>query len=306
MCHQLMITKSWECILGDLDYGQAKGLGLALYELDSSKDWETHLMHIFKSCVVHFQRNLFNKHFSQETYNLAKSILNAPSQESVESILNAIESSDESGAKDWAKYYKTPWIISSLNINMSKMERQIWRKYGNNTNAAEAAHALINREGKQLKLLSAILWHDEKLLKIKSTQDNSGVPYTRCDKSEVKRQQIASNRKAAKYNKKNETKNSCKRKTSSINSNEKRLRLAETVSNTTNLEDINNEIRVENLGRSSTSSINKENEVMLNIELEERKLALLERQAKLRKEVAEAEAIELQNRQLKISMGLTL
>ncbi|CAB4430427.1 unnamed protein product [Rhizophagus irregularis] len=69
---------------------------------------------------------------------------------------------------------------------------------------------------------------------------------------------------------------------------------------------MNNEIRVENLGRSSTSSINKENEVMLNIKLEERKLALLERQAKLRKEVAEAEAIELQNRQLKISMGLTL
>ena len=109
---------------------------------------------------------------------------------------------------------------------------------------------------------------------------------------------------AAKYNKKNETKNSCKRKTSSINSNEKRLRhdtnsqitnniLAETVSNTTNLEDINNEIRVENLGRPSTSSINKENEVMLNIELEERKLVLLEHQAKLRKEVAEAEAIEL-------------
>lgn len=32
---------------------------------------------------------------------------------------------------------------------------------------------------------------------------------------------------------------------------------------------------------------------MLNIELEERKLVLLERQAKLRKEVAEAEAIEL-------------
>ena len=48
--------KGWECILGDLDSRQAKGLGLALYELDSSKDWETHLMHIFKSCVVHFQR----------------------------------------------------------------------------------------------------------------------------------------------------------------------------------------------------------------------------------------------------------
>ncbi|GES74451.1 hypothetical protein GLOIN_2v1771782 [Rhizophagus clarus] len=72
--------------------------------------------------------------------------------------------------------------------------------------------------------------------------------------------------------------------------------LAEIGSNTTSLEDINNEIRVENLGRIYINSINKENEVMLNIELEERKLALLERQVKLRKEVAEAETIELQNR----------
>lgn len=116
-----------------------------------------HLMHIFKSCLIHFQRNLFNKHFSHEIYNLAKSILNAPSQEIVESILDKIELSDELGAKEWAKYYKTPWIISSLNVHMSKMERNIWRKYNNNTNAAEATHALINKEGKQLKLLSAIL-----------------------------------------------------------------------------------------------------------------------------------------------------
>ncbi len=48
--------KGWECILADLDIRQAKGLGLALYELDPSKDWETHLMHIYKSCVIHFQR----------------------------------------------------------------------------------------------------------------------------------------------------------------------------------------------------------------------------------------------------------
>jgi len=48
--------KGWECILGDLDSRQAKGLGLALYELDPSKDWETHLTYIFKSCVIHFQR----------------------------------------------------------------------------------------------------------------------------------------------------------------------------------------------------------------------------------------------------------
>ena len=37
--------------------------------------------------------------------------------------------------------------------------------------------------------------HDEKLLKIRNIHDDSGIPYTRCDKSEVKRQQIESNHK---------------------------------------------------------------------------------------------------------------
>lgn len=64
-----------------------------------------------------------------------------------------------------------------------------------------------------------------------------------------------------------------------------------------------NEIWVVDLERPFTNSINKENE---SIELEERKMALLERQVKLRKEMAEAEAIELKNKQLKMSLGLTL
>ncbi|CAG8713445.1 24495_t:CDS:1, partial [Cetraspora pellucida] len=51
---------------------------------------------------------------------------------------------------------------------------------------------------------------------------------------------------------------------------------------------------------------NKENDPLLSIELEERKLALLEHQIKANKEAAEAEAIELQNRQLKISLGLDI
>ncbi len=37
------------------------------------------------------------------------------------------------------------------------MDVEIWNQYGNNTNTAEAAHSLVNRTGKQLKLLSAIL-----------------------------------------------------------------------------------------------------------------------------------------------------
>ncbi|CAG8729620.1 34515_t:CDS:2 [Racocetra persica] len=81
-----------------------------------------------------------------EIYDLAKSILNAPSQELVKSILDKIKLSDKPGAKEWANYYKTPWIISSLNVHMSKMERNIWRKHDDNTNSAESAHALANKE----------------------------------------------------------------------------------------------------------------------------------------------------------------
>ena len=100
---------------------------------------------------------------------------------------------------------------------------------------------------------------------------------------------------ATRSNKKSETKNPQKRKAASISTKEKRLHhdqitsevMVEMVSNR------NNEVRVENLESSSA-----------NIELEERKLALLERQVKLRKEAAEAEAIELKNQQLKMSLGL--
>ena len=68
-----------------------------------------------------------------------------------------------------------------------------------------------------------------------------------------------------------------------------------------NLQDRNNEIQID-----LENTYNKENGIILSIELEERKLALLECQVKLKKEKTEAEAIELQNQQLKISLGLTL
>jgi hypothetical protein len=44
-----------------------------------------------------------------------------------------------------------------LNLNASKINSEIWASSENNTNVAEAAHSLANREGKQLKLLTAII-----------------------------------------------------------------------------------------------------------------------------------------------------
>jgi len=48
-------------------------------------------------------------------------------------------------------------VLSSLNQFISNIDHEIWNKSGSNTNNAEAAHSMVNREGKQLKLLSAIL-----------------------------------------------------------------------------------------------------------------------------------------------------
>ena len=40
---------------------------------------------------------------------------------------------------------------------ISNIDHEIWNKSGSNTNNAKTAHSMANREGKQLKLLSAIL-----------------------------------------------------------------------------------------------------------------------------------------------------
>ncbi|CAG8540149.1 9869_t:CDS:1, partial [Dentiscutata heterogama] len=70
------------------------------------------------------------------------------------------------------------------------------------------------------------------------------------------------------------------------------------------LHDQKYKIQVENSKTILTNEINQES--VSYIELEKRKIALLEYQAKLRKELAKAETIKLQNQQLKINLGLPL
>ncbi|RIA90844.1 hypothetical protein C1645_822854 [Glomus cerebriforme] len=70
------------------------------------------------------------------------------------------KSSIEEVYEYWIQYYCQPYVLASLNKYISNMENEVWEQYGNNINAAEAAHAQANREGKQLKLLTAIIWSD--------------------------------------------------------------------------------------------------------------------------------------------------
>ncbi|CAG8715895.1 5311_t:CDS:2, partial [Dentiscutata heterogama] len=46
--------------------------------------------------------------------------------------------------------------LASLNYNYSNIAEEDWHSAGENTNAAESAHADANREGTQMSLLLAI------------------------------------------------------------------------------------------------------------------------------------------------------
>ncbi|PKY24989.1 hypothetical protein RhiirB3_439761 [Rhizophagus irregularis] len=126
----------------------------------------------------------------------------------------------------------------------------------------KVAHTMVNKEGKQLSLLSAISRgkrYDERCYKTIEIHDKTGVPYTHQDKSEVKRIQ-----------------RSIKRKEDSASENE------ETALPKTN----NNEL--------------------LKLDIEERKMILREREIKIRAAEAEArlieakaEALELENQKKK-------
>ncbi|CAG8613730.1 1620_t:CDS:2 [Racocetra persica] len=79
---------------------------------------------------------------------------------------------------DWVQYYKKPYIIAFLNPNISKISYDSWHATPNNMNCAESAHAMSNCEGKQLKLMIAILSQDKsgiarKKLAIKRSTNSS-------------------------------------------------------------------------------------------------------------------------------------
>ncbi|CAB5360382.1 unnamed protein product [Rhizophagus irregularis] len=290
------------CILADLDTAQAKGLGLALHDLDHEKSWETHLTFILKTCLVHFERNLFHKTFTISTKNLIRQIPNATSKEQVHDLLQQIEDTNDEGIKEWLNYYRQSYVLSSLNKYVSNVDHEIWNKSGSDTNNAEAAHSMANREGKQLKLLSAILKgkrYDARCYTTIEVHDKNGVPYTHRDKSDVKRLQNSIVRKTSRIQKNKVSlndklpKSSKKRKLSPSNSRTP-IRSKENHERAENILSDNEE-------ETFSKEIHKKN---LELELKEKEIILREREIKARVAEAEArmmeakaEALEIENQQ---------
>ncbi|RGB33580.1 hypothetical protein C1646_761569 [Rhizophagus diaphanus] len=239
------------CILADLDAAQAKGLGLALHDLDHEKSWETHLTFILKTCLVHFE-----------------------SKEQVHDLLQQIEDTNDEGIKEWLNYYRQSYVLSSLNKYVSNVDHEIWNKSGSDTNNAEAAHSMANREGKQLKLLSAILKgkrYDARCYTTIEVHDKNGVLYTHRDISDVKRLQ-----------------NSIVRKTSRIQKNKENHERAENILSDNEEETFSKEIHKKNLELEL-----KEKEIILR----EHEIKARVAEAEVRMMEAKAEALEIENQQ---------
>ncbi|CAB4439648.1 unnamed protein product [Rhizophagus irregularis] len=220
--------------------------------------------------------------------------MNASSKDEVNILLQQIKDTNDDGIEDWLKYYKQPYVLSSLNQFISNIDHEIWRKSGGNTNNAEAAHSMVNREGKQLKLLSAILRgkrYDERCYKTIEIHNKAGVSYTHTDKSEIKRTCGSITRKGFRNQKNKESVIDLTNDELSNKSSSKRK-----LSPSTNRKS----------SKKSRKEPSENDNEILELEIEERKMALRERAIKartaeveVRKLEVEVEALELANLQQK-------
>ncbi|CAG8716512.1 1500_t:CDS:2 [Funneliformis mosseae] len=184
--------------------------------------------------------------------------MKATSQIELEQIFLDIETSGENG------------IEASFNSLISLMDPEIWNRCENNTNAAEAAHALAIRTSKQLKLLTEIL--------LNSSSFSSSL-YEARQKSN-KKTSTAINRKEKRNQKSNENSEKALGKRKYLRSTTKKMQPV-----------IISENDSEEVRR-----------IYLELEIEERKMSLKERDIALKKAAAEAVAIELANEKLKLSL----
>ncbi|POG59122.1 hypothetical protein GLOIN_2v1789505 [Rhizophagus irregularis DAOM 181602=DAOM 197198] len=284
----------WNCIIADLDYAQAKGLGLALNEIDNTKDWEEHLVHIFRSCLVHYKRKIREKGYNDIVKNKMIALLTAESESAINQVFDDIQAIEENAA-DWITFYRQKWVIASLNKSMSKIANDVWITSPDNTNVAESAHALSNRRGRDLKLLTAIL-HGQKLDKERFTtiyvHQKYNIPNKGRDKGLISRNVMSNKRNAKKLTKVVPTK---RKQNEHTGSNKK------TKTNIIEIEENDKEnictISSRKIKtRNGTEGDDKESEFTLKLselEFQERALALRERELILREKEAKIREMEL-------------
>ncbi|RGB42523.1 hypothetical protein C1646_750852 [Rhizophagus diaphanus] len=116
-------NEGWGYILGDLNAAQAKGLELALVDIYPSLEWKDHLTYIFKSYIIHFNRNIKNKPFKNSIKQLMYSIPDATSAEEVYNFLNEIEKTEEPEIKIDNRHKKISITYDNTGVPYTRRDR---------------------------------------------------------------------------------------------------------------------------------------------------------------------------------------
>ncbi|KAJ6454741.1 hypothetical protein C8R47DRAFT_1252140 [Mycena vitilis] len=156
--------------LGDSEGAQAQALGdviilrrLNLKEVNGTASVEVDviLMFIWKTCIVHFNRGVFAlESYIEET--IFEYLLSFPYLETDEDIREYYSFCNSSPNKKlkawWTHKLSYPWLLPSLNRQLSKMDNKFWDLTPRDTNPIEGSHAQDNQVNKtNSTLLEALL-----------------------------------------------------------------------------------------------------------------------------------------------------
>ncbi|KAJ7475595.1 hypothetical protein B0H11DRAFT_2427262 [Mycena galericulata] len=157
-------------VIGDSEGAQAQGLGdvIILRRMNSltvngndTIDVDSILLVIWKTCIVHFHRGVFALK-AYITENDLQYLLGFPylcsETELQEYYTFCAESSVTKVQSWWAHKVSYPWLLPSLNREVSRMDKRHWDLTPRDTNPIEGSHAQDNQVNRTKRsLLDAIL-----------------------------------------------------------------------------------------------------------------------------------------------------
>ncbi|CAB4480127.1 unnamed protein product [Rhizophagus irregularis] len=127
--------------------GQALGLGQYLNNRYPYLSAIEHLKHIYKICLIHFNRNIRQK--SEIPTEIKKMMYAIPHLETKAEVLNVLEQiklTQNKQAIDWVNDKSKEWVLAGISKAFTLMPIKTWNFTRFDTNVSKSAHANVNRD----------------------------------------------------------------------------------------------------------------------------------------------------------------
>ncbi|KAJ7148363.1 hypothetical protein C8R46DRAFT_1044904 [Mycena filopes] len=141
-------------VIGDSEGAQAQGLGdvIILRQMNTSAgqglDVDSLLMLIWKTCIVHFNRGVLalKAHISENDLAYLMGLPYLVSDEEVQNYYTFCAESQTTQVQNWwAHKLSYPWLLPSLNRQLSHINNRHWDLTPSDTNPIEGSHAQDNQ-----------------------------------------------------------------------------------------------------------------------------------------------------------------